>query len=330
MLLLLNGVENLEGASLGVLAPDIRDSFGVSDGVIVFVSAASGAFIVLGALPMGWLADRYRRPPIIAAAAVDLLRLRLPVRPGRQRLHPVPRPPGRGRRQVVEHHGPPVPGRRRLPDRRPRTAQRHQPRQWPADRRHQPRVGRRHRHVGGRAPTAGAGPSSSSGCPALVLAFFALRIPEAPRGQFEMKDVLGEVIDTRPTPMSVESVFARLKQIRTLPLRHDRLRRARLRAVHRSRSCQGLYVEDEFDLDALERGLLGTLGGLCRPGGPAVRRHGLRRPLPRGPGEGAAPRRAPDHARRRRRAHPVLDAERPVLRPRRRGAVGPASSPRSR
>ena len=30
---------------------------------IVFISAASGAFLVLGALPMGWLADRYRRPP---------------------------------------------------------------------------------------------------------------------------------------------------------------------------------------------------------------------------------------------------------------------------
>ena len=73
MLLLLNGVENLEAASLGVLAPDIRDSFGVSDGVIVFISAASSAFIVLGALPMGWLADRYRRPPIIGwAAAVSV------------------------------------------------------------------------------------------------------------------------------------------------------------------------------------------------------------------------------------------------------------------
>ena len=51
-----------------MLAPDIRDSFGVSDGVIVFITAASSAFIVLGALPMGWLADRYRRPPIVAIA----------------------------------------------------------------------------------------------------------------------------------------------------------------------------------------------------------------------------------------------------------------------
>ena len=27
----------------------------------MFISAAAGAFLVLGALPMGWLADRYRR-----------------------------------------------------------------------------------------------------------------------------------------------------------------------------------------------------------------------------------------------------------------------------
>ncbi len=149
MLLLLNGVENLEGASLGVLAPDIRDSFGVSDGVIVFVSAASSAFIVLGALPMGWLADRYRRPPIIAAAAVvfsvfvflsglavnafTLFLARL----------------GRRGRQVLEHHRPPVTGRRRLPDRRPRPTQRHQPGQRPADRCDQPGPGRRHRQLGG-------------------------------------------------------------------------------------------------------------------------------------------------------------------------------------
>ena len=61
MLLLISCVENFEGAALGVLAPDIRDTFGVSDGVIVFIVAASSAFLVLGALPMGWLADQFSR-----------------------------------------------------------------------------------------------------------------------------------------------------------------------------------------------------------------------------------------------------------------------------
>ena len=58
--------------SLGsaVLAPNIRDSFGVSNGVIVFLASAAGAFLVLGALPMGWLADRFRRPKIIGWASL--------------------------------------------------------------------------------------------------------------------------------------------------------------------------------------------------------------------------------------------------------------------
>jgi len=68
VLMLLRSSEELESASLSVLAPDMRRSFGVSNGTIVFVAAASGAFLVLGALPMGWLADRYRRPPVIGWA----------------------------------------------------------------------------------------------------------------------------------------------------------------------------------------------------------------------------------------------------------------------
>src|SRR4051794_9432750 len=54
-------LDNLEAATLGTLSPDIRDSLHVSSGAIVFISAASGAFLMLGAIPMGWLADRYRR-----------------------------------------------------------------------------------------------------------------------------------------------------------------------------------------------------------------------------------------------------------------------------
>ncbi len=68
VLLLLASFEELEVATLSVLAPDLRDAFGVGNGVIVFLAAASGAFLVLGALPMGWLADRYRRPPILGWA----------------------------------------------------------------------------------------------------------------------------------------------------------------------------------------------------------------------------------------------------------------------
>ena len=69
VLLVLNSLDELEAATISVLAPDIRDSFGVSDGVITFIVSASFAFVVLGAMPMGWLADRYRRPPIVGTAS---------------------------------------------------------------------------------------------------------------------------------------------------------------------------------------------------------------------------------------------------------------------
>ncbi len=260
MLLLLNGVENLEGASLGVLAPDIRDSFGVSDGVIVFVSAASSAFIVLGALPMGWLADRYKRPPIIAAAAVifsafvflsglavnafTLFLARLGVgvaKSSNTTVHPS---------LVADAY--PIGVRGRLSATNLGSGL---------------LIGAISPVLVGGIATLAGGPDGWRwaffilGLPALVLAFFALRIPEVPRGQFEMTDVLGEVIDTRSTPMSVESVFSRLKQIRTF--RHAMLAFAALGfGLFTGPILQGLYVEDRFDLDALERGLLGSLGGL--------------------------------------------------------------------
>ena len=57
--------DELEGAAINVLAPEIRQTFGISKGAIVFIATASSAFFVLGAVPMGWLADRVKRVPIV-------------------------------------------------------------------------------------------------------------------------------------------------------------------------------------------------------------------------------------------------------------------------
>jgi ABC-type branched-subunit amino acid transport system ATPase component/MFS family permease len=260
MLLMLNMAEGLESATLSVLAPDMRDTFGVSDGVIVFVSAASSGFLVLGALPMGWLADRFRRSPIVAAAAAafsvfvflsglavnafTLFLARFGV--------------GIAKSATIPVHG------SLIADAYP--------------------IGVRGRlnatTMGSNLVIASASPAIVGavaslaggdegwrwsffllGLPVLVLAVFALRIPEPPRGQFEMKDVLGEVIDTRPVPTSVEAAFARLKQIRTF-----RTVMAAFAAIgfglFTVPVLQGLYLEDRFELDAFERGLLGSLGGL--------------------------------------------------------------------
>ena len=74
VLLLLTSVDELESSTLAVLAPDIRNALGVGNGTIVFLSSASGAFLVLGALPMGWLADRFRRGRVIGWASLPFPR----------------------------------------------------------------------------------------------------------------------------------------------------------------------------------------------------------------------------------------------------------------
>ena len=260
VLLLLNALEQLEAASLSVLAPDIRDSFGVSSGVIVFISAAAGGFLVLGAVPMGWLADRYRRSPIVGGAslafsafvaasglavnAFTLFLARFGVGIARSNTLPVhgsiiadAYPIGvRGRLSattmgaglVVAAISPAL--------------------------------------VGGIADLAGGDDGWRwafflLGLPVLVVAFLAFRIPEPPRGQYEMKDVLGEVIDTTPVSMSMEAVFSRLRQIRTL--RTVMLAFAAIGfGLFTGPVLMNVYVEDRFGLSALERGLLGSFGGL--------------------------------------------------------------------
>ncbi|MEM7139764.1 MAG: MFS transporter [Actinomycetota bacterium] len=70
VLLALNSLDELEGAAINILGPDIGETFGVSDGLITFISVASVAFFVLGAGPMGYLADRIRRGPLVGVASV--------------------------------------------------------------------------------------------------------------------------------------------------------------------------------------------------------------------------------------------------------------------
>ncbi len=260
VLLLLNALEQLEGAALSVLAPDIRDAFNVSSGVIVFISAAAGGFLVLGAVPMGWLADRYNRPRIVGIAslvfsamvacsglavnAFTLFLARFGVGIARSNTLPVhgsliadTYPIGvRGRLSattmgaglVIAAISPVL--------------------------------------VGGIADLAGGANGWRwaffvLGIPVLGAAFLAFRIREVPRGQFEMKDVLGEVIDTTPVAMSMESVFSRLKQIRTL--RTVMLAFAAIGfGLFTGPVLMNVYVEDRFGLSALERGLLGSFGGL--------------------------------------------------------------------
>lgn len=216
MFAILAAVDNLEASTLGTLAPDIQKSLNMTDGTIVFISAAAGSFLILGAVPMGWMADRFKRSRIIgwativfgamvaasglAANAFMLFVSRLGAGLSKSNqfvvqgsvtadTYPITT---RGRVGAAMSLAGGITGAL------------------------SPLL------VGGIAALAGGGAGwrwayLALAIPVLIAGVFAFRTPNPPRGQWEKKDVLGEVVeDDRPAPISMEAGFARLLQIRTL------------------------------------------------------------------------------------------------------------------
>jgi len=261
ILMLLISVDELEAATLGVLAPDIRDSLHISNGTMVFLASASGAFLILGALPMGWMADRMRRARIIGVAQVvfatflflcglvknafQLFWTRLGVGVAKSSNYSV------NGTFIADAYPIGVRGR----------------------------IGAATfvagRMVGTLSPVIVTGIATLAGgpdgwrwafgvlaLPVAVVAFLAFRLPEPPRGQYEKKDVLGEVFqDEKPAPISVEAAFARLWQIRTF--KSSIVAFASLGfGLFTVPVLQNLFMEDEYGTKALGRGIAGTVGGV--------------------------------------------------------------------
>jgi ABC-type branched-subunit amino acid transport system ATPase component/predicted MFS family arabinose efflux permease len=261
MLVLLSTFDELEGAVLSVLAPDIRDTFHISDGVIVFVSTASGAFIVLGSLIMGFLADRFRRGPVLGLAsavfsaalftcglavnAFTLFLSRLGVGVAKSSNLPV------GGSLIADAYPINIRGRVNAA------------------------IFGAARLAGVLSPAVVGGIATLAGgtegwrwayfllaIPAIPLAFLCFKIPEPPRGQYEMKDVLGQVItDTKTAPISIEAAFARLNRVKTF--------RAAIWAfsalgfsLFTGPVLSNLFLEEHFGLDAAGRGIVGSVTGL--------------------------------------------------------------------
>jgi ABC-type branched-subunit amino acid transport system ATPase component/predicted MFS family arabinose efflux permease len=261
VLLAIVALDELSSAALGVLAPDIRDAFGVSNGVIVFISAAAGSFIVLGALPMGWLADRFRRGPIIGwatllfSAMVFLTGLAV----NAFMLFWTQFGVGIAKSSNLSVHGSmladtyPITVRGRISATRDSAAG--------MVRVVSPLL------VGGIAAAAGGvygwrWAFLILGIPVAVFGFLAFRLREPPRGQFEKEDVLGQVIEeSKPAPISTEAAFARLFQIRTLKLAILAFAAMGF-ALFTGPVLANLFLEEEYGLRAFERGIVGTLTGV--------------------------------------------------------------------
>jgi ABC-type branched-subunit amino acid transport system ATPase component/predicted MFS family arabinose efflux permease len=216
VLALLLAFDELEGAAINVLGPEIQRTFGISEGAIVFIATASSAFFVLGAVPMGWLADRAKRVPIVgwssiafgvfvfasglATSAFMLFWTRFATGIAKANSIPV--------HQSLIADNYPIGIRARMSA-----------------------VMNMGAHgLGLASPVLCAAIATWAGgvegwrwawfllgIPVILVAVVAFFMKEPPRGQFEKQDVLGEVIeDEQPAPISMEAAFARIKRIRTI------------------------------------------------------------------------------------------------------------------
>lgn len=262
LLTMLNSFDEFESAAMGTLAPNIRDSLGIGDGTMVLIGSASSAFLILGAIPMGYLADRLRRAPIIAwssiifsvmvaasGAAVNAFML-LMTRLGA----------GVAKANTLPVHG------SYMADRYPIATR--------------GRMSALNGLIGRAVATCspllvGAIAAIVGGddgwrwsffllsIPVGVVAFVAFRLPEPPRGQFEQQSITGTVDeDLDPAPISMEAAFARIKKIKTMM--------AAIAAfsvigfgLFTMPIVANLWLEDHFELGTFGRGAVGTTSGVA-------------------------------------------------------------------
>ena len=259
VLVALSAMDQLTNSGLSVLAPNIRDTLHVSNGTIVFISSAAGGFIVLGALPMGWLADHYRRPPIIAWAslAFSVMLAVSGLAVNAFMLFCAQLGVGVSKANTISV-------------------------QWSllAD---QYPIGIRGRvsaalnfgtqSAGALSPLLMAGIATLAGgsagwrwafivlaIPVAVVALLAFRLPEPVRGRQEKSSVLGTVInDENPAPISVEAAFARIRRIRTLMSAIIGFAALGF-ALFTGPVLSNLFLQQHYHLDTFYRGLVATIG----------------------------------------------------------------------
>ena len=264
VLMILNSLDELQTAAIAVLAPDIRDTFGVSDGTITFIASSSGAFVVLGAIPMGWAADRMRRIPIIGWASIIFAAMvtlsgmavnafsffwaRFGVGIAKANTIPV------HSSMIADTYPIGIRGRIGAIDKG---------------------TGRLIAVispilVGGIAAIAN-GPGEVDGwrwtyyilgIPVAIAAIAAFFLKEPQRGRWEKEDVLGESFtEDDPLPVSLDAAFSRLMRIKTVKsvvLGFSALGFGLVPAP----VLENLWLEDKFGLESFERGAWATAAGL--------------------------------------------------------------------
>ena len=260
VLALLNAFDELDAAAATLLAPEIQDTLGVSDLVIAVTTVGAMAFVVAGGLVLGRLADNMRRPTIVGVATIFWSAIvfltgfvvnafwyfiaRSLTALGRSNTQPVQSP--------ILADAYPIAARARI---------------YAINN----VVGR----VGGLiAPLAVGGAVGLIGgdeawrwafwvgaLPTAVLGVVVLGLKDPPRGQFEQKTTIGEVIDESDAPpISLGATWERIRSIRTY-----RTALAGFVAVGFTLVSVplfvNLYLEDRFELSAFERAVVTSAPG---------------------------------------------------------------------
>ena len=264
VLMILNSLDELQTAAIAVLAPDIRDTFGVSDGTITFIASSSGAFVVLGAIPMGWAADRMRRIPIIGWASIVFAAMvtlsgmavnafsffwaRFGVGIAKANTIPV------HSSTIADTYPIGIRGRIGAIDKG---------------------MGRLIAVispilVGGIAAIAN-GPGEVDGwrwtyyllgIPVAIAAIAAFFLKEPQRGRWEKEDVLGESFtEDDPLPVSMDAAFSRLMRIKTVKSVVVGFSALGF-GLFTAPVLENLWLEDKFGLESFERGAWAPAAGL--------------------------------------------------------------------
>ena len=256
-------LDELEGAAINVLAPNIEKTFHISEGAVVFIGTASAAFFVLGAVPMGWLADRVKRVPIVGSAAllfagfVFLSGLAV----NAFMLFWTRFFTGIAKANTITGHlsliadGYPIGVRARMSAAMQGAAH---------------AIGLCSPVLVAVIATIAGGPQGWRwawyllGLPVAFVALASFFMKEPPRGQFEKDHVIGEQIEEqKPAPISMEAAFARLKRIATI-----RTVLVAFCALGFGLFSQGtlssLYLDKHLHVtDILQRGILLSLTGIA-------------------------------------------------------------------
>ena len=69
VLLLFTIFEEFDRVAMQVLGPDIQETLGISDTVLLGLQSFGGVVLVLATLPFAWLADRYSRVRVLSGAS---------------------------------------------------------------------------------------------------------------------------------------------------------------------------------------------------------------------------------------------------------------------